>query len=229
MDGYLERKLGESTEEGKLTKVTVASGQHVEGLQIAIIQSARIRGRVRDESGLPLGNFPVQLFLPDNVESVVAKVNSGPDGSFDLIGFLPGTFVLVAGSVLSEDPLGSFAATVVASTPDVVLQDVSLSRARYGIRGTVTFKETSKPPADVRVTITSAPRAGLRMADLIEPPASYDLTSGSFEIPSLSPGFYRLDGRLPENLPTCGAINVVVSSRDVSGVPLIVTQCAPGN
>jgi hypothetical protein len=63
----------------------------------------------------------------------------------------------------------------------------------------------------------------------IETGFEYDAKSGAFEIPALLPGFYRLDVNMSdEQLGTCGSVNVVVSSRDVSDVGLILSPCLGG-
>src|SRR4029453_7748064 len=105
--------------------------------------SARIRGHARDESGQPLANIPVQLFLPTSGQAAVIETTSSADGSFDLVGFSPGVFVLVAGSPSAEQAR-SFAGPVVVATTDVLSQEVSLTgQNRYAVRGRITMKETN--------------------------------------------------------------------------------------
>jgi hypothetical protein len=173
-----------------------------------------------------LANVPIQLFQPSSTTASVVNTKSAEDGSFELIGFPSGAFILVAHSALNAEQEQSFAMPVLA-TPDGASQEVLLTnRATYRIRGKVATKEAKALPANVKVGVIATPRVDSRIGTSVTTGFQYDAKSGEFEISALPSGFYRLTASDADSqFAGCASVNVVVSNRDVSGVELIVTEC----
>jgi hypothetical protein len=211
MSGHMLRKAA----------ISPAPGQRVAGFNVRLISSARIGGSIRSSSGEPLAGIPLQLFQPDlkNVQSV-AQATSAGDGSYQLDGFLPGNYVLVAGSPgdVTREPPSTFAAAIAVASPDPLELNFAMKTTRYAVRGKVTMRDTGLPPGEAGIAVSTRGLPGKNRVALGGMNVQYNAQTGAFEIPNLLPGIYRI-------LRGCGSADILVSTNDVIGVELPDGNC----
>jgi Carboxypeptidase regulatory-like domain len=233
LDGYMPLKLGRS-EAGQPAYLTLAAGQRLGELRLGLTRSARLDGRIQTASGQTLAGVPLQLIRDDastrQRTEPVAQASSGADGRYDLTGFLPGRYILIAGYplALNGERAQSFASRIDVPGVDVQTLDFSLEdRGSYSIRGKLSMDGTSVVPAGARLSIRAAWASGTspRGGDTIA--SNYDPKSGTFEIPGLYPGIYEINVSLmdPQIPGYCAAATVLVLRGDVSPVDLTMGQC----
>jgi len=130
-------------------RITVALGQQVSGVEIALARTATasVRGVVRSSGGGSPGllSFVIARQIGGSSTEEIATAVAASDGSFTLAGLLPGTYAVEARS-----PSGSENASqeVRVSGSDVAGVTLMLSRGANA-RGRIRF-DTGNPPEDLR-------------------------------------------------------------------------------
>lgn len=238
MEGYIPRTPGDRATDTRREPVVLKAGQQIDDFKVSLLRSARIEGRIRNDAG-PLSNpIPLRL-VPEQPnlragrwENPVAETVSAPDGTYRLDGFLPGRYVLIAGTplMLNGEPAQSFAATLTVPSTSPQTLDVSLNgRGGFVIRGKLTLDGTPVLPAKVSLSVRAispggtglTPRTGANIS------GSYSPETGSFEIPALFPGIYEINASLmdPQVMGACSATVAMISDADVSGLEMILKPC----
>jgi hypothetical protein len=226
-DGFMPVFLGPRTEDLARTHVTLAPGERRGNFRVGLIRSAIIEGRIQLENRFTSG-IPVRLVLPDATDTPVTQTVSGEGGLYHIEGFLPGRYILLAGSptALSGSPARSFARLVTVATTDPLPMDFSLhSKGGYSIRGKVDLLGIA--PAGVGMNVDLITQDGSGKIRLAAANFKYSPQSGDFEISDLLPGFYGLNALLkdPPNSVVCARDGVLVSESDVTGIELSFDVC----
>jgi hypothetical protein len=229
MDGFLTRTLGEQMQDGRGTWLTFAAAEKRDNFTVAMTRSARIEGRVVNQTGESLTGIPVRVFDPNSF-SQVAETLSAQDGSYRLQGFSPGRYILAAGSPasLKGQPPRSFVTPITVTNTNLQTQHVSLeSRGAYNIRGEVSLPGANSPPPQLSITVkVPSPPGGSRDSWLdINQPYNYSPQTGTFEIPRLLPGVYLVNASVDPQRTTCASAFLVISAADVTGLELTLESC----
>jgi hypothetical protein len=131
-------------------RITVTAGQESSGIVIPLARAstATVRGVVRASGRTPAGPFTLvtarEIGGP-RAEGQMAMATAATDGSFNLTGLLPGTYVLEARSMSDKE----FASReVVIDGSDVAGISLTLSEGATA-RGRIVF-DTETPPDDLR-------------------------------------------------------------------------------
>jgi len=176
-------------------RVTVTVGQEVSGIIIPLARAstATVRGVVRASGQTPMGPFTLvtarEIGGPQ-ADGHIVMAPAGSDGSFNLAGLLPGTYVVEARSMSAKE---SASREVVVEGSDVAGITLTLSEGATA-RGRIVF-DTETPPQDLRpslvyVRATLLDRHSDSMVMTGEPPVPRD--DWSFELRGLrGRGFIR--------------------------------------
>lgn len=229
MAGYVSRMLGQPTNDGQRKRLSLGSGQHLNSVSLRLPRSAGIVGNIRDKAGQPAGMVAIELMQWDSVRVqpiLSAQTRSAVDGSYRLDGFLPGEYILIAGSPPNfpgAEPGGTFATRVTVPSTDAVALNVALEAGTgYSVRGRVDARVL---PAEVKWTVSVlVPRGGSRtLAPESVSRFEYNPRNGDFVLPGIHPGIYRINAQhLPD---TCGGVDVMVFGADVNGLALRLESC----
>jgi Carboxypeptidase regulatory-like domain len=199
--------------------VAVAAGEERAGVDIPLelVPVARIDGTILDPRGRPPVVAQVNLILP-SASSALGRarfIRPDPDGRFTVTGVPPGRYVLVARAALrgplAANPSAAEPNTGRASAPalplfaveevpveghDITGLQVTLQRG-VTVSGRLSFEGTTPPPRDlrdVRITLAAVP-VGAEVA--VGSPSVQARPDGTFVIPGVAPGRYRLDAVVP--------------------------------
>jgi hypothetical protein len=205
--GYLRSGYGASELRAPGTRVIVAEGQRLDGLDIRLASAAVIAGQVLDETGQPLARimvFPLRWTGSRAVRIGTAE-RTDDRGRYRLFGLSPGDYLVAAeapaGAANTERRTGLLttyspaalevgqARLVRAVGGDVVEADIRMVRARLLRLSGILLDMQGRPVAGSPVTLS---RAG--SLDGRPPTASTD-QQGRFAFRNLAPGPYRLVGR----------------------------------
>jgi protocatechuate 3,4-dioxygenase beta subunit len=219
------------------TPLEVPAGGKVEQIDVAMLRTSAINGRITDELGDPLERAWVQSFLPGYTERGPGLVRAGgaatdDDGHYRIAGLSAGEYVIVAterpdGFGAEADADIGFVGTAYPGTSEtrqakpvavragqeVMSIDIALLPARAArVSGTV-FTANGQPASGVMLVLQSAgqgPGAG---------PGgdTRSAADGSFVFPAVVPGRYELHARL-NRTPNEGAVlPFTVSGDDITG------------
>lgn len=187
--------LRRATVASEAQRVTVAAGQEVPGITIALVRAttATVRGVVRASAQASLSPFTFVIardFSGPQADGQTATAITAGDGSFTLTGLLPGTYLVEARSPTASE----FASKeVVVDGSDVAGVILMVSKGAT-VRGRIRF-DTGDPPKDLRpaqvfVTSTSVDHLASEMNMGDGPPITRD--DWSFELKGLrGHGFIR--------------------------------------
>jgi hypothetical protein len=131
-------------------RVTVAAGQEVSSMVVPLARAstATVRGIVRASGQTPVGPFTFitarQIGGP-RADGQMSMTTAASDGSFNLAGLLPGTYVVEARSMSEKE---SASREVVVDGSDVAGISLTLSEG-VTARGRIVF-DTETPPEDLR-------------------------------------------------------------------------------
>jgi hypothetical protein len=131
-------------------RVALAAGQEVSGIVIPLARAstATVRGVVRAAGQTPVGPFTfitAREIGGPRADGQMSMTTAASDGSFNLAGLLPGTYVLEARSMSEKE---SASREVVIDGPDVAGISLTLSEG-VTVRGRIVF-DTETPPEDLR-------------------------------------------------------------------------------
>lgn len=132
-------------------RITVAAGQEASGIVIPLARAATttIRGSVRASGQTPVGPFTfitAREIGGATAEGHTAMATVASDGSFNIAGLLPGTYLVEARSMSEEKEFA--AREVVVDGSDVAGITLVLSEG-VTARGRIVF-DTETPPQDLR-------------------------------------------------------------------------------
>ena len=215
---------------GTSKELTTNPGQRIEGFNMRMIRAAAISGRIWNSAGEPLAGTEVQLVqrVRAGILSVIETKSSG-DGSYQLVDFLPGEYVLLAGTptVLNGKQPGSFARSIVVS-PGAIRLDISIDpRARHSLRGNLRMAVGPTPAESQLSWRLAVTQSGGRMARVAVPKVQYNAQNGDFAVSDLSPGYYQFEAQLAisSTVVNCGQAETLLSQADVNGLQITLQQC----
>jgi Carboxypeptidase regulatory-like domain len=131
-------------------RITVTAGQEASGIVIPLARAstATVRGVVRASGRTPVGPFTfitAREIGGPRADGQLAMTTAATDGSFNLGGLLPGTYVVEARSISDKE---SGSREVVIEGADVAGISLTLSEGATA-RGRIVF-DTETPPDDLR-------------------------------------------------------------------------------
>lgn len=195
------------TDSAAATSVTISGAEEHVGIDFSLqyVPTATITGTILDPDGLPPQVAQANMLNPAQPVFLVSPVfiRPGPDGKFSTSGVLPGQYVLAArgsahGTGGVAGPLLYWASLDVAvDGRDITNLDVKLQPS-MSVTGRVVFDGAdAKPPDDpskVRVSLSLVQSGTTVSLGALDGKMNAD---GTFAIPGVSPGRYRLDAFLP--------------------------------
>ena len=219
--------------DSKSPMITVAAGQVVTGVAVALTPQGTISGRIEEEDGTPLAGARVEALAPfvhlgQSSLKLYANTNADADGQFVLAKLPPNDYYLVAEPAASADKKpareGDLVRTIYPRSLEIeggstipLAAGQTVPDITIRVRRTTTFH--------VRGKIADAPTtgAGAKFAVAVSPRGSVDSISltkkvtvtpeGTFDIGGLTPGAYTL--RLTGPSGTGGRNHSLLTRQDV--------------
>lgn len=200
----------------ELVPVDLRAGRDVSGIDVDLVHTGTITGRVTSTDGEGVPFAKIWYFAsPDESESVIeegkevvypevftkaastAHTLTDQQGNFVLGGLPPSRYVIKAGRAGGSSVPPSYARTEkqdveIGEHVELVLRDVS------AVTGTVAYKD-GKPATSFRISI--AYYTAHYTEDSFAPPHEFDSEDGSFRIPEVPDGRYGLEITGPEIVP----------------------------
>jgi protocatechuate 3,4-dioxygenase beta subunit len=246
---HLAQVLGESGPRGNLNLrqrpvISIAKGQQLSGIDIALTRALAIEGRVLDPADAPMVETEV-VAMPTDGTTHAASAHTDDQGVYRLFGLLPGSYhvcahangiyVDAAGEGRRLAPtchpattMGRQARDVTVSERDVTGIDVHVQTVTtFAIEGTV---------VDAAGGTAAAVDVGAVSFD--DQPASAHTVShdGAFRLDNLPPGRYRLKASIgrrrepgssqDQREPQAAVMSVDITSGDVRNVVLAMSRPA---
>ena len=210
----------------------VDPGQDRNAVTLRLTRSASIGGTIRSEAGAVMQNVPVAVVRADS-HLRAAAATSNADGSYNLQEFLSGSYILIAGFPVESngERAPSFAAPVTIRSTDPQRMDVALDTRGYSIRGRLTVSDGSTQPADVKVSVQIATPLGTGYTNdwvNMNVAHSYNPAQGTFAIPNLHPGVYRVSFSVTDTkgMPVmCGMATVLLARDESIAIALKPNSC----
>ncbi len=228
---------------------TLADGQQIQGVRIALYRGGVVAGRVLDEFGEPAVGVEIDVLRREpghsggGVRTTSSPITPTTDdtGAFRVWGLAPGDYLVgarpnrfVADASGDEGPpRQGYAATYYPGTAN--LSNARSVRVEPGreVAG-ISFGLEMVPLSTVRGVVQLPPETSGRAINLgvgLVAPERLDgyvtrgarpASDGSFEIPRLAPGTYRVTARHFQQggIEYWGAADVVVNGSDLDGVAL---------
>jgi protocatechuate 3,4-dioxygenase beta subunit len=111
-NGYVQQSYGQRYAGGPGTPITLSAGQNLKGVAVTLIPAGNVSGRIRDTSGEPLVNVPVQLLrytynaTGQRIYQAAGTVRTDDRGEYRIYWVSPGRYYLRAGNPSTgADPL----------------------------------------------------------------------------------------------------------------------------
>ena len=219
--------------------VSIGAGEERAGVDVPVrrIPAARIRGTVRVLDGMTPGDVAVELRIAGTAGEVLrslsmrdTKVPVQPDGSFEFIGVVPGSYVVRSrpASPGLLGPVGSPSRSAWAQA-DVLVQGrdqiVTLElRPGMPVTGRIVFDGRTPPPADASgIQIQLTPYWSTSVSD--GAPGGLTDRDGRFGFPAVMPDTYRLTSNRPSTIQAWTIRSAIANGRDALDHGL---QIAPG-
>jgi hypothetical protein len=197
--------FGNTVDPGQAIGIDVPSGTAREGINVSlatgVARALRVRGTVVNGAGPSTQSASVRL-IPRNwtADAIIPNATSDPQGSFDLPGVIPGSYVLYA-SVPS--PGGALSGRIPVDVGNTNVDNLKVTvTAGVDITGHMTITGDAAPvsTSTLRVTLTRAPDIlGLPQAPAATggrgPAGSNGVigADGSFRLAGVGTGDYRLN------------------------------------
>jgi hypothetical protein len=257
-DGYSHMQYGQRVPTGLErpgtdlgTLVTLNAGQSLTGIVVRLTPTGTISGRLRDMSGHPAVDVPVQLLRASYSQNnergfiPVASAQTDDRGEYRLYWITPGRYYIAVGftpgpllpSVLPNNralvqypltyypgvyDIASAKAMDVAPGEELKGSDMVLEQPQlYRIRGRVIDLGTGRWPEAARPSLTFL---GFTSFGGVMSNGTYNPTDGTFEFRDVLPGSYLAGISVPNpSSGTARAIPVTITRADVDGLVVTVT------
>jgi hypothetical protein len=231
-DGYMPETFGEWSGGPSSVGLSLDPGQNRNDVTVRLTRSASLSGLIRSQSGVMLQNTPIAL-LEEDSRSRVAAATSNTDGAYNLREFVPGSYILIAGFPVESngEAARSFAAPVTIRSTDPQRMDIALDTRGYSIQGRLTVSDGSALPADVKVSVQIATPLGTGYSrDWVNTNVahSYNPAQGTFAIPNLHPGVYRVSFSVTDTkgmTAMCGMETVLLARDESIAIALKPDSC----
>jgi carboxypeptidase family protein len=142
-----------TTNEAEAQRFTIAAGQTVDGLVMALspIKTARVEGMVVDVNGRPLGNTFLDLLQTGANRNFIGRQAVRPDGTFTFTNLTPGDYVLQTQTTPSREAVAMLKLTV--GSEDIKdLRLVALPLAT--LSGRIVVDPSTPPPRALSLMVT---------------------------------------------------------------------------
>jgi hypothetical protein len=221
--GYVTTYYPGVTDSSRATEIELKPGDEISSIDIALLRSRTytVRGRVIDQSGVGhYGSHLIKILSEAEPESITFQPHEdSKDGSFELGGLLPGTYMLEA-SVLGENSEAvSGYAPILISDADITSASVVINRPA-SIHGRITM-EGGEMPESLTIELSSMDNIFLRDVQAEVKP------NGTFEFPHLNESKYQLAVLL--NCAECYLKSARMNGVDILAQGLEVSANTPGS
>jgi Carboxypeptidase regulatory-like domain len=246
---YVRTSWGEARVEGPGKRIPLADGQRLENIDVKLLRSGAVRGRILDEFGEPVTDVTVSAMQYRYQQGARVLASIGRSGStndigeYKIYGLSPGEYYVSAtlrnntsmSIVDSAADRSGYAATYFPGTGNVAGAqrltigagqtlagiDLSLLPVRTARISGVAFDDRGRPLANV--PIVTMQRVGFSMRGGGPTQTRAD---GSFVVAGLTPGEYMLRAIVAGAGPGSpgAAATVSIDGSDVTDVQLVVTN-----
>jgi hypothetical protein len=216
-NGYADQTYGQKILDGPSTILNLVPGQSVKNITVQMVQAGVITGRVRDALGEPIVGAGVSLMNPGydddggkNVFGAVDRVATDDRGEYRFYWVPPGRYYV---RVTQKAPFGNKSsvadhpftpafypgtvdlekASIVEVQPGAELSTIDVILPPFQghwLRGRAVDAATGRPPKWPEIRLSG--KSVGRFADDESGLADYNPETGTFEIPNVLPGSYRL-------------------------------------
>ena len=216
-NGYARTEYGQKISSGQGTPIRLAPGQKISGIEMRLVATGTISGRILDSNGRPALHVPVRLaqsaWDANGQHYLNVRLNTQSDdrGEYRFYYVTPGSYIVGAGILMGEirdilagDPQSTYAVSYFPGTPDIERADmisirsgeevqgadIRVSRTRlYAIHGRIIDNGTGAPPtsANPALSYQAIDRGGLSGMSVSE---NYNPRTGEFAFSRLVPGTY---------------------------------------
>jgi hypothetical protein len=214
-----------STRESDAGELSVTAGQELNGvnLQLVLVPTARLEGRIIVPNGLPLSNVGVSLLRISGTSATSTSMRRMED-SFQAVGVAAGHYFLTAfleqqqprppavpGAAQGPQPppITYWAEQEIDVNGEDLLNLILALGPPMKISGRVNFE--GAPPPEMRFVQVRLETAGIQPISRGTPSATAD-ASGAFTLNNVIPGKYRLTTSINSNGPSVGPAWSVLSS-----------------
>jgi protocatechuate 3,4-dioxygenase beta subunit len=243
---YVRSSWGEQRVEGPGKRITLADGQKLDDINIRLMRTGAITGRIVDEFGDPVTDVAVMAMRYQYVQGsrrLMPSARGGQTndiGEFRLYGLTPGQYYVSATLRNNFNPIGTdtndrtgYAPTFYPGTGNVAeaqrltiapgqsIASINLTLlpiTTSKISGTVIDSDGKPIPGTMVLT---TPKASTQAINIFPTAVRPD---GQFTITGLAPGEYVLRSGSPAGAADVAFAEVTVSGSDVSGVQLVMTK-----
>lgn len=242
--GYAARMWGEQQLPAAPTPLTLADGQVLENVDVALIEHVWVAGRILDSDGTPFGGAVVSAMRPvyvgDRRELIpVAEIITDDRGAYRLFGLPPGQYYITAVDPAFFSTGDHHGPLVYAPTfyPGVVSLDgaTRLTLEPGAPRENIDFSLTIIRPARVRGRITAYDNQQLVSGAVVMGPASANQRAmftttrvdikpdGTYEFFNVPPGRFIIRSRgetSSEGVTLFGSFMLSIGGRSAAGVDM---------
>jgi hypothetical protein len=218
--------------------ITVKAGEERSGVDFAFsfIPTAKVSGVIRGPDGSPPKLAQASLVRPDGVRLQLGStlfIRPDAEGRFTVANVPPGQYVLAARGSMQDSTNPAPGPMAVASMPLWAMAEVSVSGQDISgleltlapgltVSGKLVFDGANTAPADLtRVSVALLPKGPTTMGA----PSVVAQTDGTFSIPGVGPGEYRLSANVPAGSAAASPWilkSAIVSNVDAIDVPFTV-------
>ncbi len=226
-----------TTDPTQARAVRVEAGQEqVLDLPMDFVPTGRLEGHVIGPDGVPMRGAQVSVVSGLPAVPTPQPVTTAADGSFVMTALTPGTYTLVArgaplgtpppqgGTFLGNQPrLPWWAESTVVVTPGGRMEGVTLAlQPARTVRGRIVVSAGGMPVSPAALIVMLA--ADTSSTTTVGVPVVAPAADGSFEIPGVAPGRYRLQVTLPAVLQD----SAFIVGMDAGGTDVLDSAFAVG-
>jgi hypothetical protein len=231
VNGYARLEYGQKLSAGQGMPIRLAPGQKISGIDMRLVATGTVSGRVLDSNARPAVHVPVRLAQSaydanaQHYLNVRLSTQTDDRGEYRFYYVTPGNYIVAAGALTGEfrdfvggDPQSTFGVSFFPGTPDIERAelvsirsgeevngaDIRVNRNRlYSIHGRVIDIRTSAPPASANVALSyqAVDRGGISGMSVSE---NYDPRTGEFNFGRLAPGTYGVTATYQDGPPRGG-------------------------
>jgi hypothetical protein len=246
---YVRTSWGEARIEGPGKRIPLADGQFLENIDVKLVRSGAVRGRIVDEFGEVVTDVSVSAMqyryqAGSRVLTAVGRTGSTNDiGEYKIYGLSPGEYYISAtlrnsgsmGTVDDSTDRSGYAATYFPGTGSVTSAqrltiaagqtlagiDLSLLPVRTARVSGVALDDRGRPLVNVTIVALQRVGFGMRSSGFAQTRAD-----GSFVVAGLTPGEYQLRASAggPIGAPDGSAAMVSIDGSDIADLQLTMTK-----